>query len=228
LTTSDSYVSDDVVHNVTVIDPSAPRAAFGFGPPTPVAGQRITFTSSVQASPGQRITALNWDLDSDGQFDDAKGATATHRFDSSGVYRVALEALQSNGTRSVAEGTVRVSPRPGIIRPAIVHLSALVLSYGARVKTLGVRAPRGTLVTVRCRGRGCPARARRHHVGKSLRVHFPTFERTLRAGIRVEIFIRKAGTIGVYTRYTIRAGKGPKRSDACLMPNRSKPTRCPS
>jgi PKD repeat protein len=229
LTTSDPYSSDEVTHNVTVIDPSAPRAAFGFSPAKPIAGQRVTFQSNVQPSAGQRITALNWDLDSDGQFDDAKGPSATYVFESQGVYRVALEALQSNGTRAVAEGTVRVGPRPGILRPARIHLRAALLQSGARVQLLGVRAPKGSLATVRCRGKGCPAKQRRQTIGKSGSVRFKTYQRWLRAGIRLEIYVRKAGTIGVYTRYTIRGDRrNPRRTDACLLPNATKPTRCPS
>jgi PKD repeat protein len=229
LTTSDPYSSDEVTHNVTVIDPSAPRAAFGFSPAKPIAGQRVTFQSNVQPSAGQRITGLNWDLDSDGEFDDAKGATATHVFESQGVYRVALEALQSNGTLAVAEGTVRVDPRPGILRPARIHLRAALLQSGARVQLLGVRAPKGSLVTVRCRGKGCPAKERRKAIGKSGSVRFKSYQRRLRAGIRLEIYVRKAGTIGVYTRYTIRGDRrNPRRADACLLPNATKPTRCPS
>jgi PKD repeat protein len=229
LTTSDQYSSDDATHNVTVIDPSAPRAALGFNPTKPIAGQRVTFQANVQPSSGQRITGLNWDLDSDGQFDDAKGATATHVFDSQGVYRIALEALQSNGTRAVAEGTVRVDPRPGILRPARIHLRAALLQSGARVQLLGVRAPKGSQATVRCRGKGCPAKERRKVIGKSGSVRFTTYQHRLRAGIRLEIYVRKAGTIGVYTRYTIRGhGRNPSRTDACLLPNVTKPTRCPS
>jgi PKD repeat protein len=229
LTTSDPYSSDDVTHNVTVIDPSAPRAAFGFSPARPIAGQGVTFQSNVQPSAGQRITGLNWDLDSDGQFNDAKGASATYVFESQGVYRVALEALQSNGTRAVAEGTVRVDNRPGILRPARIHLRAALLQSGARVQLLGVRAPRGSLATVRCRGRGCPAKQRRKAIGKAGSVRFKTYQRWLRAGVRLEIYVRKAGTIGVYTRYTIRGDRrNPRRTDACLLPNATKPTRCPS
>jgi hypothetical protein len=58
-------------------------------------------------------------------------------------------------------------------------------------------------------------------------VRFKTYERFLRAGIRLDIFIRKPNTIGAFTRYKIRAGKGPVRVDRCLPPGpKTKPKRC--
>jgi PKD repeat protein len=230
LTVRDPFgTSGETTHAVAVTDPSAPQAAFNFAPAKPVAGQRITFTAAVSPTVGQSITALNWDLDSDGQFDDAKGGTATRRFGSPGVYRVALEVLQSNGTRSVAEGTVRVSSRPALLSPAVVRLRGLVGPFAIRVKVLSVRAPGGARARVRCRGKGCPVKVRRKRIRKKHHVvRFHVFERTLPAGVKLTVFVRKPGTIGKFTRFTIRGNAGPKRVDRCLLPGRRKPVRCPS
>jgi hypothetical protein len=56
---------------------------------------------------------------------------------------------------------------------------------------------------------------------------FPRFERSLRAGIRLHLFVRQPGRIGKYTRFLIRAGAAPKRLDRCLFPGRRAPGRCP-
>ena len=56
-------------------------------------------------------------------------------------------------------------------------------------------------------------------------VRFKTYHRYLRAGIKLEIFVRKANTIGDYTRYKIRAGKFPVRTDRCLPVGRGKPSK---
>jgi hypothetical protein len=96
-----------------------------------------------------------------------------------------------------------------------VQFNGLIYPSGFRLKVLSVRAPRKALVTVRCKGRGCPAKQRRKRI-KQRPVRFQTFERFLRAGVRLEVFVTKPGTIGDYTRYAIRAGKAPKPAYGCV------------
>ena len=59
-------------------------------------------------------------------------------------------------------------------------------------------------------------------------VEFPRFERSLRAGVTLEIRVFKAGMIGKYTRFVVRRGKLPLRDDACLALAGVKPMACPS
>ena len=108
----------------------------------------------------------------------------------------------------------------------VVRIAGIVLPDGALVKVLSVRAPRGASVRVRCRGRGCPARAVAKSTDRSL-LRFHRFERRLRAGVTLQLFVRKDGRIGKYTRFRIRAGKPPARVDRCLMPGSSRPVSCP-
>jgi PKD repeat protein len=115
---------------------------------------------------------------------------------------------------------VRMSPFP------IVRIAGEVLVHGARLRILSVRAPRGSRVRVRCSGRGCPVGSvARTSATRLLRFH--QFERRLRAGVKLELFVRQAGRIGKYTRFRILAGDPPARLDRCLVPGRSRPTRCP-
>jgi hypothetical protein len=93
------------------------------------------------------------------------------------------------------------------------------------VQVLGVRAPKGALVTVRCKGKGCPVKQRRKKIKKGP-VRFPTYERFLRPGIRLQVFVTKKGKIGDYTSYTIRRGKPPKRVNRCVSGARLKPVGC--
>ena len=58
------------------------------------------------------------------------------------------------------------------------------------------------------------------------RVRLTRFPRILMAGARVEVFVRAPGVIGRYVAFRIRAGKPPVRTDRCLMPGASEPTRC--
>jgi hypothetical protein len=126
-------------------------------------------------------------------------------------------------------GVVTPEPTPALrrMRPfPIVRIAGLVLPNGALVRILSVRAPRGASVLVRCRGRGCPARAVARSSGAPI-VRFHRFERRLPAGVRLELFVRQARRVGKYTRVLIRAGKPPARVDRCLLPGRARPVRCP-
>jgi hypothetical protein len=94
---------------------------------------------------------------------------------------------------------------------------------------------------VTCKGRGCPIKsatrvAKLAKPAKSAKpvksnvvaVEFPGFERSLRAGITLEIRVSKAGEVGKYTRFVVRRGKLPLRVDTCLAPAGVKPMACPS
>ena len=59
-------------------------------------------------------------------------------------------------------------------------------------------------------------------------VHFRRFERSLPAGVALEIRVYKSGRIGKYTRFVIRRGKLPSRVDKCVGQAGTKPIPCPS
>jgi hypothetical protein len=59
-------------------------------------------------------------------------------------------------------------------------------------------------------------------------IEFPRFERSLPAGVTLEIRVAKSGEVGKYTSFAIRRGKPPKRRDSCLDPGGVKPIPCPS
>jgi hypothetical protein len=115
---------------------------------------------------------------------------------------------------------------PTMMRPApVVRIRGRLSRTGARITLLTVQAPRGATITVRCRGRDCPARrwARTTVVTRIAR-----FQDDLRAGTRLTISITKPGRIGKHTTISVRRGKAPLRRDRCLMPGSRKPVRCPS
>jgi hypothetical protein len=108
----------------------------------------------------------------------------------------------------------------------IVRIAGQLLPWGARVRLLAVTAPPGAVVTARCRGQGCPLRwVRRQSSAKPVRIR--GLERSLIAGIRLEILVRQRGFVGKYTRFRIRTGvRSPLRDDRCLLPGRRMPVRC--
>jgi hypothetical protein len=114
----------------------------------------------------------------------------------------------------------------------VVRIAGVVNRTGARLQLLRVQQlPAGAQVQVRCSGHGCPARAsRRVSVLGRLGVEpltFRGFERSLGAGAVLQVFISKAGEIGKYTRFKIRRGRLPERTDSCLDPTGTKPEACP-
>jgi hypothetical protein len=116
--------------------------------------------------------------------------------------------------------------RPTLLRPfPVVRIRGYFATAGARITLLSVRGPRSARITVRCIGKGCPV-ASLSLPSAPARLH--PFERFLRAGTRLEVSVRRPGRIGKYTSFVIRAHRTPLRNDRCLMPGRSRPTRCPA
>jgi hypothetical protein len=116
--------------------------------------------------------------------------------------------------------------RPRMMSPApLVRVRGHLTRAGARITLLTVRAPRGARITVRCKGRGCPARrwARTASLTRIAR-----FQAALPGATRLIISVTKAGRIGKHTVIVIRRGKAPRRLDRCLMPGARKPVACPA
>jgi PKD repeat protein len=234
LTVSDGDVTDTEVHTVDVRDPSAPTAAFHRDPPESVvleAGQAATFTSDSTALAG---STLSWEIDG---AQVGGGQSVTHTFSTSGWHIVRLTVTQPDGksddTVSVFQVAARAAPiaippaAPALMKPfPTVRFVGFVVPKGARITLVEIRgSPRGARITVDCTGKGCPFRSRRR-VAETPRVRFTSFKRVLKAGTRIEVFVRAPGVIGKYTSFRIRAGKRPLRADRCLMPGASKPTPC--
>ena len=108
---------------------------------------------------------------------------------------------------------------------ALVRIRGVMTRNGVRITLLTVRAPKGARITLRCRGRSCPAK---RWANTAAVVRVLRFERRLRAGTRLTVTVTKAGRIGKHTLIVIRKNKAPKRSDRCLYPGARKPVACPA
>jgi hypothetical protein len=106
----------------------------------------------------------------------------------------------------------------------VVRIRGRLTRSGARITLLTVRAPRGARVTVRCLGRGCPAR---HWARPASLTRVTRFQAALPAGTRLVITVTKPGRIGKHTVIAVRRGAAPTRRDRCVMPGARKPVRCP-
>ncbi len=103
-----------------------------------------------------------------------------------------------------------------------------VHARGTRVVSLALRgAPRGTRVTVTCRGHGCPfARQSRRAPHGNVDLNGPFKHRLLRAGARLELHLRLPDVGRYDVRFQMRAGTLPRRTDYCPAGTATKLRRC--
>ena len=91
------------------------------------------------------------------------------------------------------------------------------------------RAPAGVTVRITCKGAGCPLKSKQ----RSIRKTTPRFSLIslirggkLRRGATLQVRVTRDGYVGVVTTWNIRAPGDPKRTDRCLVPNRTGASRC--
>jgi trypsin len=88
-----------------------PWTTFGFG--TIHSGQSTTFNqSSFNPDGANPFTNFAWDLDGDGQYDDAAGPSSGRSFPSGGNHPVGLEATNAAGDRVVSRQIIPVNGTP--------------------------------------------------------------------------------------------------------------------
>jgi chitodextrinase len=214
-----------------------PSVAFSFSPQMPGPGEPVLFAPDV--SDDDAVTYW-WDF---GDGSTTTGSGPNHAYSTPGVRTVTLAVTDSEGAVGTASLQVDVhapsqpaaalQPSVGIRLPVfmspfpIVRLSGQLLDRATLIRLLTVRGPRGAVVRVRCAGRDCPTNSARRRVTRTGVVRFHAFERPLRPGTRLAIFVRRGAEIGKYTRFAIRAGDRPLRTDRCLLPGQRRPIRCP-
>ena len=117
------------------------------------------------------------------------------------------------------------SPRARLLSPfPVVRIRGRVTATGARIALLTVRAPRGARIEARCRGRSCPTRRVVLPSRRLTRVR--TLERHFRSGTVIEVLVTRRARIGKYTRFRVRSGRAPARTDGCATFAPSRRTRC--
>jgi PKD domain len=219
---------------------------FGWQPAAPTAGGTTTLTVTSNAAD---VVAALWDFDGDDVFD-AMGTTVATTFAAPGPHPVRVVVFGAGGDSGSAVHTVAVGPPPpppppppaatiAAAPPApvlpmvpfpIVRMQGLLVRGGVKVRRLSVHAPAGAHVHVACatRGHGCPrlpTDAISRSAARGMRVR--RFERRLRAGAIVQVWVTDGHSIGKYTSFRIRRHGAPFRRDLCVAPGASVPSRCP-
>jgi hypothetical protein len=85
-----------------------PTAAVAASSAIPAPGEQVDLSATVAPGAQTSSPTLAWDLDDDGAFDDASGATASTTFASTGVRIVRVQAIFPDGDRAVAREAVDV------------------------------------------------------------------------------------------------------------------------
>ena len=123
--------------------------------------------------------------------------------------------------------TVATAPLPRLLSPfPVVTVGGSLRPTGTKIDLLSVRAPRGSRVTVRCRGKGCRLKPLSKVVGRG-RLRVKAAERLMPAGVALEVLVRRGDRIGKFTRLKLRDNKRPKRTDGCLWPGTAQLAPCP-
>ncbi len=216
--------------------PAPPQASFKWFPSIPETGETVSLVSS-STDESSALTGFEWSLASTGPFAAGNPVLGTS-FATAGNHTVRLRVVAADGLSSIATETISVIQPPVVLMDPfpVVRIAGSLTSSGVNLSLLTAQAPVGARVTVTCRGHGCPTRSVTRVAASSSRkggvtmivIAFKRFERSLKAGVVLEIRISEPGHIGKYTRFRIRRGKLPERVDTCLGPSGIDPITCPS
>lgn len=115
-----------------------------------------------------------------------------------------------------------------LVPSPIVRVTGVVRGSRTQLQTLSVRAPSGSRVESRCRGRGCPYRRRVTRVASGRgAVSLAALRGRYRAGVLIEVFVTQPERLGKYTSLRTRRGKPPLRSDGCARADVRTRVKCP-
>ena len=221
LRVSDGVATDTVTRAVTVAN-RPPVARITVDPETPLTGEEISLDGRGSGDPDGSIVAGGWDLDGDGEFDDAAGPIASATFDAAGPHTVALRVVDDNGATAVATAVITVgqgavavaAARPPVapgkigatLRYAFMRTASSTMFTSLLVRNL----PVGAKVKARCKGGGCSKKVFTA-VAKSDSVSLKTLiRRKLKAGAVITVEVTKPGMTSRTIVVTVRKGKGPK------------------
>lgn len=220
---------DVVPGTVTVNAP--PNAAFTLTSTSAFVGDTIT-ASSTSSDPDGPIARQDWDLDNDGQYDDANAGVVSAKFRRAGTYTLGLRVTDSQGATATSAGSIKVRRRPlTVLRDVDYRIRYGLRGAYTEVVLVGVTAPKGSKVTVRCLGRrvgrGCSRKVAKRSKGLRKEMLFKKFPRIFRPRMKIAVTVTRKNSIGLYRTYVMRRGLSPLRRDKCLVPGAKRPRKCP-
>jgi len=110
------------VHRITYTAANQPpTAVISASPTSGTPPLTVSFSGTGSSDPEGRPLTYSWDLNGDGTFGDATGATATHTYTASGTYQPSLRVIDDQGATDTESVTITVgntAPLPVIDAPA--------------------------------------------------------------------------------------------------------------
>jgi hypothetical protein len=209
----------------------APAASFTWLPLTPRVDEPVALLSTATAGDSP-LTEFEWATTPLGPFE-LVGPAHTMTFTSPGEHLIRLQVTAADGLSSTVSKEISVLHRVrGLMDPfPIVQLAGAYSGRGVDLKLLRVQVPLGTHVIVHCAGRACPVAWEKYEAapghGSLVPVEFHSFERAMPAGVTISVRVFQGEEIGKFTRFVVRAGRPPVRTDMCLSTS-EKPVRCPA
>jgi hypothetical protein len=116
---------DDVRVLSSLTDNSPPQADAG-GPYEANEGDTLTLDASGSTDPDNNIDCYEWDLDDDGEYDDASGVTTEVVFDDNGAYTMGLRVTDESGLSDTDTAEVTVNNVPPVV---IVDIDSQTVQY---------------------------------------------------------------------------------------------------
>jgi uncharacterized delta-60 repeat protein len=111
-----------------------PTAAFTFAPTAPVVGETVDLDGSGSTDSDGTVASYAWDLDDDGEHDDATGAVTTTTFTTAGDHTVGLLVTDGAGVQGTATTVIAVGCGETVSYLSVdCRIGELLASVGAQV-----------------------------------------------------------------------------------------------
>ncbi|MEZ6032244.1 MAG: PKD domain-containing protein [Planctomycetaceae bacterium] len=111
LQVTDNRGATDTTTATVTVNNVAPTANAG-GDQNGFAGTAVNLTAGASSDPGNDIVSYAWDLDGDGQYDDATGVNASLTAASPGTYVVGVQVTDADGAVSTDSVTITITDAP--------------------------------------------------------------------------------------------------------------------
>lgn len=157
----------------------------------------------------------------------ATGSGTVETISSSAPINAGTSSTTPPGTTTSSNSKIKA--KAALISPfPTVRIRGLIVGSKVKVSLLSVTSKVGVRIKVLCSGKGCPKKAQKKTTRRGGVIRFSALRRTLGNGAVVRVYVSKSGQIGKYTRFRIRKGKAPARTDLCLPASGSStPEKCP-